>query len=545
VVRLPSSTVKLLHAAKYDDIVADWKKVEEAHSEDLPAIRAELGRVDRYYLLVVILHRYDARNEWLYTRCREVEAEPDGCLDLWAREHYKSTIITFAGAIQEILNNPEITIGIFSHGKAVAKKFLWQIKSELEANAELQSLYQDILWSDPRKQAPTWSLDDGIVVKRKSNPKEKTIEAHGLVDGMPTGSHFLLMIYDDVVVPESVTTPEQIQKTTEAWSLSDNLGARNENGLIRKQHVGTRYKFGDTYSVIMELKVLKPRIYPATKDGTKDGEPVFLSQQAWDEKKKSQIPSILAAQQLLNPSAGLEAMFQKAWLKFTDIRPKTLNVYIMGDPAGSKKKSSDKTAIMAIGIDAARNKYLLDGYHHKMNLAERWTALKNLRRHWVNQPGIQIVNVGWERYGLQADAEYFEIEMQRDGGKEAFSITELAWPSEGPGPKFDRIQRLVPDFMQGKFFLTALTEEGKETTNQRKCRENGEAFRILKPVKRRDHEGNIYSLNKNFLEQFLVYPFIAHEDALDAASRVYDMDPQPPVIIDERALEPEAFVDGI
>jgi hypothetical protein len=27
-----------------------------------------------------------------------------------------------------------------------------------------------------------WSLDGGIIVKRKSNPKEATVEAHGLLE---------------------------------------------------------------------------------------------------------------------------------------------------------------------------------------------------------------------------------------------------------------------------------------------------------------------------------------------------------------------------
>ncbi len=79
-----------------------------------------LARGDLFYLLVHVLGRDDVDRDWIYDRCREVERGPDGYLDLWAREHYKSTIITFGLTIQDILVDPVISVGIFSHTLPIA-----------------------------------------------------------------------------------------------------------------------------------------------------------------------------------------------------------------------------------------------------------------------------------------------------------------------------------------------------------------------------------------------------------------------------------------
>lgn len=537
--QFPLDVVQILQACKFEDILDAWDSMLGQFGNSDEA-KAELGRKDRFYLLTTLLHREDAFHPWLYARCREVEANPDGRLDLWAREHYKSTIITFAGIIQEIVRDPEITIGIFSHTNPVATKFLLQIKTELETNAELKRVYADVFYASPATESTKWGEEKGIVVRRKSNPKEATIEAHGLVDGQPTGAHFLLRVYDDVVTPKSVRTPEQVQKTTEMWSLSDNLGARGADGKSRAWHIGTRYSYADTYSAILERKALIPRLFPATHDGTPDGTPVFLTQAAWEAKKLAQISSVIACQQLMNPAAGTEAMFKKEWLKFIDIRPATLNVYIMCDPASSRKKGSDKTAIYAVGLDAGGNKWLLDGYHHKMQLSERWANLKALRKVWLNMPGVQTVEVGYERYGATSDLEYFEEQMIRD--RDQWTIRELAWPRDGTSAKFDRIQRLQPDFKAGRFYLAGVTE--KETRAQAKVKADGQGFRVYTPVKRMDENGNLYSINKGVIEQYLVYPFASHDDAVDCVSRIYDMEAVAPIIIDESTLEPESYVDG-
>ena len=493
-------------------------------------LQAALGKADRYYLLVSILGRVDALDPWLYARCREVEADPDGYLDLWARGHYKSTVITFAGSIQEILNDPEFTIGIFAHTRPIAKAFLIQIKLELESNRRLVLLYPDVLYENPRKESPAWS-ENGITVKRHGNPKERTVEAWGVVKGQPTSKHWGLRIYDDMVTIESVTTPEQIQKTTACWELSLNLGSKHP----RCWYPGTRYSFGDTYQVMLERKAVKPRLHPATDDGTIAGKPVFLSQAAWDTLVQISSEATIACQQLQNPTAGMQATFRVEWIRRAEIRPKTLNVYVMCDPASSKKKDSDNTAIAVIGVDAARNKYLLDGVRQKLNLRERWVALYALRVRWMREPGVQSVYVGYERYGMRSDLEYFEECMEREG--DSFPIRELAWPMEGPGSKSDRIQRLLPDLKTGRFYLPAKLQG--ESALQIKTRAQGQPYLIQKPIRRKDENGRVYDLGEEFMDELRLEPFGTKRDLLDAASRLYDMEYTPPVIIEDAALEPE------
>jgi len=538
-ITIPLDIVESLQTAAYEDVVDIWETITLSFGD---AGKRALCRVDRYYLLVIILHRLDALHPWLYERCREVEANPDEHIDLWAREHYKSTIITFTGIIQEIIKNKEITICIFSHTKGIARKFLGQIQIELEENKELVDLFPDVFWYEPKRNAKRWSLESGLIVKRDTNPREATVEAYGMVDGMPTSAHYQLRVYDDVVTKESVSTPDQIRKVTDAWELSDNLGARQENGMPgRRWHIGTRYHFADTYGAILERDILIPRIYPATDDGTPEGNPVFLTVEAWEDKKKNQTGSTLACQMLQNPLAGDQAMFDKNKLRFLEVRPATLNIYILVDPASSRKVGSDYTVMAVVAVDAAFNKILVDGLRDKLKLPQRWQKIKELRNKWMRQPGVQSVYVGYERYGLQSDLEYFEEKMEIE--QNAFTITELNWPRDGEHSKYDRIQRLTGDFNDGKFYLPMVTKG--ETATQKRFIQVGQAWRVLSPTRRYDYKRQIYSLNREFLIEYLTYPFSTHDDILDAVSRIYDMDPRPPVIIEDDMLEPEVYADGV
>ena len=519
-------------ARSMSEAISFWESIDKGGT-DLAGVRA-LCLIDRFYLLVKVCKRVDLIHPWIYARCREVETAPDGFIDLWGREHGKSSLITFGGAIQRILQDPEITIGIFSHVNTIASDFLRQIKVELETNALLKSAFPDILWDAPHKEAQRWSVEGGIIVKRKGNPKEATVEASGLVDGQPIGKHYKLRIYDDIVTDKSVATPEQIEKTTNAYSLSQSLGMIGGDMWV----VGTRYSYSDTYEWVLKRGALKARIYPATHDGTKDGHPVYFTRKEWKKRILNNTDNDIACQYLQNPLSGQARMFDIEDLQYYEIRPSTLSVYVMCDPARSKKKGSANTAIVVVGVDYASNKFLLDGMNHKMDLKERWENFASMYVRWSRVPGVQQVKMGYETFGAQADMDYFTEQMKLPN-MPRFEIHELAWPREGEGSKIDRVQRLTPDLRSKKLFLPYPTDDQRLTRMQREMLGAGYDYRIARPIRRKDEEGQMYDFSDQLKLQFHYFPFGGDKDAVDALSRIYDMEVRPPRLNEPSYAEPE------
>jgi hypothetical protein len=116
-----------------------------------------------------------------------------------------------------------------------------------------------VLYANPRGRGADghpakWGTQRGITVKRKGRPKEATIEAHGLIDGQPTGRHFRKHVYDDVVTQDNLSD-ENLKKTVLRFEMADNLGTRHG---VEKQIAGTRYHFADAYGAMIDAGSAKP-----------------------------------------------------------------------------------------------------------------------------------------------------------------------------------------------------------------------------------------------------------------------------------------------
>jgi hypothetical protein len=276
------------------------------------------------------------------------------------------------------------------------------------------------------------------------------------------------------------------------------------------------------------------------------------------------------------------ATFQTIWLRHYEVRPRTLNVYIMADPSRGRHASSDNTAMAVIGVSSTGAKFLLDGACHRMTLSQRWQMLRTLYHRWSATRGIQHVSVGYERYGQQSDDEYFQEQMEREHRRKIpnafFPISELAWPREGGGSKRERVERLEPDLRNGRLFLPLpVLHEGKPkvwrvisapaardfgavefndadglTRGQMDAFSGGSGDLLAKALICRDPDlaapragGGRYDLTCRFIEEVQTFPFGLHDDLLDAASRIYDMDITVPVAASAREEIVNVYPDGV
>lgn len=467
---------------------------------------------DRYFLLTQALGVRVALHPWVYERCREVEADPDGHLDLWSRGHFKSTIITYAGVIQEILRNPEICVCIMSYKAGAAKSFLSQIKVAFENSDILLACFPDILYPERKDHAgDQWSVEGGIVVKRHATRKEATVQASGLVEGQLTGGHFDLLVYDDVVTLESVYTPEQAQRTTDAFSMSGNLASTN----TRRWYIGTRYAIYDTYQWMIDHGIPERRHIAIDENG----DPVYWSKEELERRKREMTTKDWASQILQQPTGEGELVFRPEWIQRYNTAPEraSMNVYILIDSANAKrtaKGGSDYTVMTVWGWARDKNYYLLDAVRDRMSLAERTTCLFELVQKW--QPNCTF----WEQIGAMSDVAHVQEKQDHTGWH--FPITQL----HQTVPKADRIHWLEPLFRNSRIWIP---------------------FHLW----RRSVSDEAYDFVEVFeREEYLSFPSVRHDDMLDCmanlahptvtASATFPVAPLPPNV-QEQAQQTSAL----
>lgn len=406
---------------------------------------------DLWFFVFFVLKMTNANCPFVTQSCREVMEGPKSqTLDLWSREHLKSTILTTAEPIQKVINNPELRICIYSYAKGPAQAFLNQIKGVLETSALLKWAYPEIFYEDPQNESDWWGLDKGLVVKRKGVFKEATFEAHGLIEGLPTGKHFDHRINDDFVTAINAKNPEVQDKVKAVFMMSHYTGA--DGGTHRV--VGTPYNDTDSISYIRNLKdaegapVYFIRCKPGREGGSYTGKSVF-----WSEERHREVmmdPSAYRSQVLLDPSPQGDTQLNPDFMREVEPHevPKNLLKVMAVDPAGENRISTrqDSWAMLVVGFPRVMGEegpelYILDLMIEVLKHADALDAVVEMysRNGRIQKLGVEKVAMSSHEMHVSnalrarrkvVTVENGGLEVLRPAGrsKEERIIDNVQWP---------------------------------------------------------------------------------------------------------------------
>ncbi len=336
----------------------DYKSDYELFLSELPGLseRDKLGAIrafilsDLFFVLYFVLEwgefQERVNRPFVVERCREVEEGPEHLtLDLWARYHFKSKIRE-ARTIQRILKFPERCTMIGSFSRPSAKKHLRSIKMLLEKSLLLKACFPDVLYDNPQNEADKWSEDDGIIVRRKNaSRRESTLEAWGLIEGMPTGSHFDYIDVDDLETKDTVKNPDVAASVNDGFDTFFDM--LTEDGVLSVwgttwSHIGTYIPFLTDKAWPDGRKVFLLRKHPATSDGTRTGKPVLLSDEKWAELLATKSEYTINCQQLMNPTPADSRKLNPRGLQ--EIEPDFIPAdgyrFLVIDPAGDSSQKA-------------------------------------------------------------------------------------------------------------------------------------------------------------------------------------------------------------
>lgn len=434
-----------------------FNQIADGKIPEIPTLRY-LIKNDLWFILHFILKMPNVNHPFVVQNCWEVETGPkDKTLDIWAREHIKSHTITIAETIQTILKFPEWSNGIFCYVKGLAEKFLLSIKEILTKNELLLNCFPDVLYRDPERESPLWSLEKGIIIKRKCNPPWPSVGAYGLIEGMPTGIHLERRVYDDIITQDICENYDMMEKVKLKFDMSQSLG--KDGGVHRV--VGTYYAYDDPLTYIQNKTQIKDknkplytlRFKPATEDGSLNGKSVFLSEEYLDDLKKSKTYN---CQYLLNPSPTETKKLNKDCLEITKPQdlPERLFKFLLVDPSG-KKGTGDPVAILLVGVNpnkddnGASDIYILNAVIEKYPLPEFITQVVSMYKN-----GGKILRICVEEVGQSTTEVHIKEKLNAMGYYISIENGTIQIYRPSKRAKTARIEELSIPLINGKIHIS-------------------------------------------------------------------------------------------
>lgn len=419
--------------------------------EDIETIKWR-SRHDLKFLCKGILQYPDwSENQRLhYDISRKVRSPSKFKLFLLPRDHLKSSIITKGGAIMRMLSNPNIRILIANNTWDNARKFLGSIQKHLDRGALLPTYFGSF-------KSSHWNQDEIVIRQRTMVLDAPTIATTGL-EKEQTSQHYDLIIADDLVARENVSTKEQRQKVKDYInSLMALLEPQGELWVV-----GTRWSQDDAYGDLIEEGIWDTLIRGCWDDEERT-KPIFPEKFTAEKLhflRKKMGASLFSCWFLNDPVSQEAADFKKEWIKYYQPSPHPSNLYLAIDPAVSLSKDADYSALVVAGMFKDRRIRVVDYIRGRFVPSELVDKIFEVVEKW------NLHQIGIETYIFQKTLKY-DIHNEQRRRNKYFSVDELRVGRSRTGEptinKEARIRSLQPLFEQGLIevapWMTDLVDE--------------------------------------------------------------------------------------
>ena len=369
-----------------------------------------------------------------------------------------------------------------------ARSVRW-LKRQLKHNTRLRDTFH-LRPGDEMSPKGKWT-DDEIEIWHGLYKCLITVVAVGIT-GQVRGLNFDewrpdLIVVDDPCNEENTNTPEQRDKTNQLFfgGLKPGLAPRsdcehskmvllqtslNPDDLINNAHKDPEWK---TIKVSI-LTAKNESVWPARWTTAE----VFKMRDGYAARRQMHIWKREYECTIISKET---CAFDGQWLKYYDIEPDNLLKVITIDPASTESKNSDFNAIEVWGLHRqTRRRYLLEYYVART--ANPDEVIENLFR-FVRVHRSQLKAVGVETIGYQKVLQHYILKAMRE-----------------------------------RNFFFPLEEYGKKDRRRKEDR-------IIQSFAGTAQHGMIYVKKEHveFIDQFVSYPDVNHDDLLDAGAVAQEM----------------------
>lgn len=325
-------------------------------------------------------------------------------MTLWPRGSFKSAVFDVGMVAWEVAKNPDIRILVCSETGRQAKKFVKQAMEIIDSEwyRERFGVHRGKNWKEGAGEFTS-------ALRTLKHRKEPTLLASG-VGEVQTGSHWDLVIMDDVCSQENTRTPESIESL---WFWFGETLAQLDPG-CRLFVIGTLHHFADIYCKIQkdaEMREAFEFSIHAWRDPPGDprvdnGGDLFFPGRLTPEfvaKQKAFMPPRLYACFYENvPTSAEDRIFKPEYfqvIKDEEI-PRNVWTYILTDFAFTaddkrKKGRADRCAFWVVSFDVNRYAYVRDVW------MGRWKPSDSVRI--VCQLWNDGCEAGWNMKGVTVE----------------------------------------------------------------------------------------------------------------------------------------------